>query len=295
MQRTCAGLLTMVILTCAAAAHAGVVIVTESDTMAPAPAPAAGQKPAAAAKPQYRGTMYVDGERVRVEGTSATKNGDMEATVLFRAQPESFVFLDSGDKSYTEMNRDDMKRIGGAIDNARKQMQAQLAKMPPEQRKVVEQAMAGMGGEALTKAAPEKKAVEPAKAVANGSSDKVADRACKGFDVMRGGKKIAEACVAPWSDLGLTAKDVDGLRKMTAFQQQMIAEVNFEGFQAAPGTEAFEVIDQINGFPLRVKTGMDGKRAISMHVVKIERKDVDPKLFQVPQGWTKKELSAEED
>lgn len=291
MQRARGWFLTAVVLTAfAGSADAAVVVLTESETTAPS-----AQGAAKPAKPQYRGTMYLDGERVRIEGTSATKDGEMEGTVLFRAQPESFVFLDAGKKSYTEMTREDAKRIGGAIDSARKQMQAQLAKMSPEQRKVVEQAMAGMGGDVLLKAAPPKQSVEPAKAVANGTTDKVADRACKGFDVTRGGKKIAEACVASWGDLGVSAKDVEGLRKMTAFQQQMLAEVNFDGLQAAPGAEAFEVIDQIQGFPLRVKTGLDGKRPMAMRVVRIERKDVDPKLFTVPQGWTKKDISAADD
>ena len=291
MQRARGWFLTAVVLTAfACAADAAVVVLTESETTAPS-----AQGAAKPAKPQYRGTMYLDGERVRIEGTSATKDGEMEGTVLFRAQPESFVFLNAENRSYTEMTREDAKRIGGAIDSARKQMQAQLAKMSPEQRKVVEQAMAGMGGDVLLKAAPPKKAVEPAKAVANGTTDRVADRACKGFDVTRGGKKIAEACVASWGDLGVSAKDVEGLRKMTAFQQQMLAEVNFDGLQAAPGAEAFEVIDQIQGFPLRVKTGLDGKRPMAMRVVRIERKDVDPKLFTVPQGWTKKDISAADD
>lgn len=290
MQRARGWFLTAVVLTAfASAADAAVVVLTESEATAP-PAPGAAQQ----AKPQYRGTMYLDGERVRIEGTSVTKDGEMEGTVLFRAQPESFVFLDSENKSYTEMTREDAKRIGGALDSARKQMQAQLAKMSPEQRKLVEQAMAGMGGDMLMKAPPPKQAIEPAKAVANGTTDKVADRACKGFDVTRGGKKIAEACVASWGDLGVSQKDVDGLRKMTAFQQQMLAEVNFEGLQAAPGAEAFEVIDQLQGFPLRVKTGLGGKRPMAMRVVKIERKDVDPKLFTVPQGWTKKDLAADD-
>ena len=291
MQHAAVWLVTMVVLVAlAGAADATVVVVTESDELA-APAAQGAAKPAT---PKYRGTMYVDGDRVRIDGTSQTKDGEMEASVLFRAQPESFVFLNKGDKSYTEMTREDAKRIGGAIESARKQMQAQLAKMPPEQRKVVEQAMAGMGTEALMKAPPPKTAIEPAKAVANGTTDKVADRACKGFDVTRGGKKIAEACVASWGDLGISAKDVGGLRKMTLFQQQMMADVNFEGMKAAPGAEAFEVIDQIDGFPLRVKTLGGGKGATGMRVTKIERKDVDPKLFDVPQGWTKNDIAAED-
>ena len=176
---------TVALAALAGAADAAVVVVTESE--GPAAPAAQGAKPA---RPQHRGTMYVDGDRVRIDGSTDTKDGEMEGTVLFRAQPESFVFLNAGDKSYTEMTREDAKRIGGAIDSARKQMQAQLAKMSPEQRKVVEQAMAGMGGDVLLKAAPPKKAVEPAKAVANGTTDRVADRACKGFDVTRGGKKF---------------------------------------------------------------------------------------------------------
>ena len=103
MQRARGWLLTAVVLTAfAGVADAAVVVLTESETTAP---PAQGA--AKPAKPQYRGTMYLDGERVRIEGTSATKDGEMEGTVLFRAQPESFVFLDAGKKSYTEMTRED--------------------------------------------------------------------------------------------------------------------------------------------------------------------------------------------
>ena len=119
---------TVALAALAGAADAAVVVVTESE--GPAAPAAQGAKPA---RPQHRGTMYVDGDRVRIDGSTDTKDGEMEGTVLFRAQPESFVFLNAGDKSYTEMTREDAKRIGGAIENARKQMQAQLAKMPPEQ------------------------------------------------------------------------------------------------------------------------------------------------------------------
>lgn len=268
-------------------AHAGVLVVSESESQTKAPNGAAG-------KPQYRGTMYVEGERVRIEGVSSTKEGEMEGTVLFRAQPESFVFLDSGEKTYTEVTRADAKRIGKTVEMARKQMQDQLAKMSPEQRAVVEQAMAGAGGDLLTKAPPARKPAEPATAVANGSTDKIADRPCRGFDVMRGGKKIAEACIASWADLGVAPADVEALRKMSSFQQQMLAEVNFEGFEAAPGAEAFEVMDQAKGFPLRVRILPEGKRPLTMRVVKFEKKDVDAKLFEVPAGYAKRDLSAEE-
>jgi hypothetical protein len=214
--------------------------------------------------------------------------------VLFRSKPESLVFLNASDKSYMEMTRADAKRIGAAIEGARNQMQAQLQKMTPEQRAIFEQAMAGVGGGALAKAGKPKKAPEPAKVIATGTSDKVGDYSCKGYEVVRGGKKIAEACVAPWSDLGFAQADVEGLRKLAAYQQQLFAEVNFEGLDSAPGAEAFEVMEQLGGFPVRVKTLVEGKPPLSMRVVKVERKDLDPKLFEIPAGYSKRDMATEE-
>lgn len=272
-------------------ASAGVVVFTASEAPKAA-APQAG-KPSAG-KPQYEGQFFVEGDRVRLQGTSTEVDGSSEGTVLFRSKPESLVFLNAGDKSYMEMTRADAKRIGAAIESARNQMQAQLQKMTPEQRAIFEQAMAGVGGGALAKAGKPKKAPEPAKVVATGSSDKVGDFACKGYDVLRGGKKIAEACVTPWADLGFAQADVEGLRKLAAYQQQLFAEVNFEGLDSAPGAEAFEVMEQLGGFPVRVKTLVEGKPPLSMRVVKVERKDIDPKLFEIPPGYSKRDMAAEE-
>jgi len=278
------------VLACAARAGAGVVIVTESET------PDAAQKGAPAAKPKpksrgaetrYKGQLYVEGDRVRMHGTSSDAEGVVEGTVIFRAKPEALLVLNDDEKSYFEITRADAQRIGSAIDTARSQMQAQLEKMPPEQRAMIEQAMEGMGAGALAKAAKPRAPLEPARAVASGGSDTVGAYACRGYDIVRGGKKIAEACVASWSDLGLAPADVDGLRKLAAFQQQMFAEVNWEGMDAAPGAEAFEVMEQINGFPVRVRSIIAGKPPVVMRVVKVERRDLEPTLFQPPAGYAK--------
>lgn len=270
-------------------ARAGVVIVTESE------APDAIAKGSQAAKPakpgktsgdtKYSGRLYVDGDRVRMQGTSSEGGQDSSGTVIFRPDPEALLVLNGDQKSYFEMTRADAKRIGQTIDMARAQMQAQMEKMTPEQRATIEQALSNFGGDMAKggKKAPP----EPAKAISTGTSDTISGYACRGYDIVRGAKKIAEACVASWADLGLAPDDVAGLRKLAAFQQQMFAEVNL-GTDAAPGIEAFEVMDQIKGFPLRVRTMVDGKRPTVMRVVQVERKDIDPKVFQVPAGYTRR-------
>jgi hypothetical protein len=269
-------------------ARAGVVVFTESE-----PSKAAEGAKDKAAKPRYQGQFSVEGDRVRLQGTSNEADGVAEGTVLFQPKPEALIFLDAGDKSYMEMTRADAKRIGASIEAARTQMQAQLEKMTPEQRAVVEQAMASAGGAAMGKAGKPKKAPEPAKASATGASDKVGPYSCRVFDVTRGGKKIAEACVSSWADVGFSQADVDGLKKLATFQHQLFTEVNVEGFEAAPGAEAFEVMDQLQGFPVRVRT-VGGKQPIAMRVVKIERKPLDAKVFDIPAGYTKRSMAEEE-
>jgi len=268
-------------------ARAGVVIVTESE------APDAVAKGSQAAKPgktggdtRYSGRLYVEGDRVRMQGTSSERGQDSSGTVIFQPDPEALLVLNGDQKSYFEMTRADAKRIGQTIDMARAQMQAQMEKMTPEQRATIEQALSNFGAGDVAKGG-KKAPPEPAKAVATGTSDTISGYACRGYDIVRAGKKIAEACVASWADLGVGPDDVAGLRKLAAFQQQMFADVNL-GTDAAPGIEAFEVMDQIKGFPLRVRTMVEGKRPTVMRVVQVERKDIDPKVFQVPAGYTRR-------
>ena len=197
-------------------ARAGVVIVTESE------APAAVAKGPQAAKPgktggdtKYSGRLYVEGDRVRMQGTSSERGEESSGTVIFQPDPEALLVLNGDQKSYFEMTRADAKRIGQTIDMARAQMQAQMEKMTPEQRASIEQALSNMGAGDVAKGG-KKAPPEPAKAIANGASDTISGYACRGYDIVRGAKKIAEACIASWADLGLGPDDVAGLRKLAA-------------------------------------------------------------------------------
>jgi hypothetical protein len=287
MRRTVMVVLTATLLAAAWPARdaaAGVVIVTESE-------PPAGTKAAQAGKSsgdtRYSGRLYVDGDHVRMEGASRQGDEISSGTILYRPDPEALLVLNPERKSYFEMTRADAKRIGGAIDAARAQMLAQMQKLTPEQRAAFQQALDGFGAGDLAKGKA-KTPPEPAKAVATGSSDTIDGHPCRGYDVMRGARKLAEACVASWQELGLAPGDVDGLRKLAAFQEQMFSDVNLGNRDAAPGSEAFEVMDQIKGLPLRVRSFVDPKRPVVMRVVRVDRKDIDPKLFQVPAGYTRR-------
>jgi hypothetical protein len=283
---TTIGLAAALLALLAGDAHAGVVIATESEGAT------GGAKSAQPGKrtdeTSYSGRLYVDGDRVRMEGASRDGKEVSEGALLYRSDPEALLVLDAGQHTYFEMTRADAKRIGSAIDAARSQMLAQMEKLSPEQRAAFQEALDGFGAGDLTKGGKDKTPPEPARAVPTGSSDTISGHACHGFDVVRGNKKIAEACVATWEELGLAPADVAGLRKLATFQEQMLSEVHLGGIDSAPGSEVFAVMDQIKGLPLRVRSFPSGKQPIVMRVVQIDHKEIDPKLFQVPPGYTKR-------
>lgn len=265
-------------LTAATAAFGGVVIVTESEEGA------AGGDASAGKEPELTGRMFVEGDRVRIQGTERDADSEAEGTVIFRPEPPALLVLNDDERSYVEITPADAKRVSSALDAARAQMEAQMAKMPPEQRAMLEKAMAGFGG-APPQAAATKSA--PAKAVATGKSDEVSGFSCREYDVVRDGEKIAQACIAAWKDLGVSAADLAGLKKLAAFQRDMMASMKLGDMAGDPGTEVFEVMEQVGGLPVRVRTTEAGEQPTVMRVVAIEKKDLDPKLFEVPEGYAK--------
>jgi hypothetical protein len=260
-------------LACPSVAGAGVVIVTESEDTA--------KKDAL----RLIGRLYASGRDVRLQGTRSDAEGKASGTVVYRGATDTVVVLNDDQRTYFEITRADAKRLASAVDSARAQIRAQLENLSPEDRAAVEQAMeqfGGLGGE-------EKKKPAPIKAVATGKSSEVGGRSCRQFDVLRGNERIAEACVAPWREVGLQPDDLAALRQLAAFQRDVLQELDWEGLDEAPGAEVFELMEEIGGIPVRVRTMHEGKPLV-LRVIDVQRKDVDPKLFKVPPGYERTAL-----
>ncbi|MEW6272218.1 MAG: hypothetical protein AB1689_23290 [Thermodesulfobacteriota bacterium] len=270
------------------AARAGVVIVTESEPPAKEAASAGEARKASARKGDLHltGRLYASGKDVRLQGTRTDGDGKESGTVLFRGASDTIVVLNDRERTYFEISRADAKRLASSLESVRAQIRAQLETMSPEDRAAVEQAMQEFGGLGNGGA---KKPPQPIKAVATGRTSEVEGRPCRQFDVQRGGKRIAEACVASWRDVGLEPDDLAGVRELAAFQRDVLEQVDWEGLESAPGSEVFELMEEIGGVPVRVRTMHEGK-PIVVRVIDVQRKDIDPELFRVPTGYERTTL-----
>src|SRR3990170_3608288 len=82
-------------------------------------------------------TVYLGKDRMRTE----TKGSGRDQVFIYRGDRKLFWMLDNKEGTYTEMTREDVKKLKGRMDEAMKTYEEQMKNVPPEQRKMMEAMM----------------------------------------------------------------------------------------------------------------------------------------------------------
>ena len=92
--------------------------------------------------PKSKITMYLDAGKLRVD----TQDSENKSILIFDANKQVMWMINPAENSYREMDKAQMDAMGQQMSKAMEQMQAQMANMPPEQRKMMEDMMKGKMG-----------------------------------------------------------------------------------------------------------------------------------------------------
>jgi hypothetical protein len=188
--------------------------------------------------------------------------------------------LDDKRKTYRELDKATMQGYVSQANAAMSQMQDRLAKMPPEQRQMMEKMM---GGNMPGLGAPPKKKVYSSRDT--GKSDTVEGRKCRMWQMLRDGALYEDVCVVPFSSL----PGKENFQK--TFKE--LAEA-FEGLAAAAPNASDETArSAINGYPVRVRPYENGALRGTETVLKTWKEEaIAASMFQVPAGYKKIEMPA---
>ena len=93
-------------------------------------------------KPKSKITLYLDAGKLRVE----SQDSENKSVMIFDASKQVMWMINPGDNTYREMDKAQVDAMGQQMSKAMEQMQAQMANMPPEQRKMMEDMMKGKMG-----------------------------------------------------------------------------------------------------------------------------------------------------
>jgi hypothetical protein len=236
--------------------------------------------------PPVIGTVQIstqDGvSRMEVTSVSDDESGGM----IFREQGREFIAIDHEEKEYYVIDEAAMERIGTQMNSAMQQMQQALEGMPPEQRAMAEQMM-----KQHLPAPAEKPA--PLKVKKTGASDTINGFDCEYYDVQQDGARVRELCITGWDDIDGGREAADSMIAMAAFFEKMA-----EQFSAGSGMDVmgeqrdlFRHMRELEGYPvLSREFDDDGRLESESRLKSAQSRDIDPALFNPPQGYRQKDL-----
>ena len=220
-------------------------------------------------------TIYVDAGKLRVEGENP---GSGKYALIFDQAKQVTWMADLGKGTYMEFTAAQVQGMANQMQSAMRQMEAEMANMPPDQRAMMEQMMKGRMGAMGGGAAPPKTVREKAQGV------KVGAFTCTRYEVLTGGQLSQEVCAAPVGDLKLDPAAYETFKALAEFYEPLTRQIPRGNWTAPSG------LSQIQGFPVQT-ISYEGQRPTSeWRLVSIENRSLDAALFTLPAGLKKTEM-----
>ncbi len=194
--------------------------------------------------------------------------------IIFDGAKQTLFIVDDARKTYAEMTKADVDRVGDQMSAAMAQMQEQMKNMPPEQRAQIEAMMRGRG-------MPGGAASAPKTAYKKVGTDTVGKWTCDKYEGYQDEKKVSELCTVDPKTLGFTAADFQVTKQLAEFFGKLMP-------QGAERIFAIGTPEQqgYSGIPVRT-TLITGDQRTTSELVDVKRETFPPSTFEVPAGYTK--------
>lgn len=217
--------------------------------------------------------IYIAEGKMRVDSST-----DRSGYMIFDSAAKTITIVQPQEKSYMVMDEETLRSMGNAVQQAMKQLESQLANLPPGQReqmrKMMEQQMGGMVG-------GNKPASKP-QIVNTGETRTVAGYDCSVVRMMVDGASKGTACMADYADLGIPETDRQTVRAMTDFSLALTEQF---GDMMPAHMQAMAA----QGYPVQYESTVGGT-AISGSLESVESGELDPGKFEVPDGYSQKSM-----
>jgi len=221
-------------------------------------------------------TISVEGDMLRMDSI----DGKEASQVIFNRVKKLMLIIDHEEKEYTKMDEAQIDKMVKKMEEAKKEMDAQLAKMPAAQRDMMKSMMGGMMTET-------KKSV--IKLVKTSRTDKAAGASCKITELFVDGKKTQEFCVTATSNFKGSDKVLASMKGMSDMFQKLYDSMS----KFLPGVDQvnpFNEISKLNGLPIIVIDFEKGKAVGRSELVSVDSKSFDKSFFKAPKNYKENKI-----
>jgi hypothetical protein len=182
--------------------------------------------------------------------------------------------IDPKERTFTRVDAASLKQAFGGESS---QMEAMIARLPPEKRALMESRMAQM----------KQKAANTEYTFSDtGRSDHSGQYSCRVWQEQRNAQPFAEYCVVPASSLPAGGELETAMKTAIATTTQLIASVP----QIAKQAEHLTLLGKLNGFPVSSRVGHGEEHVLTS----AQAQSLPADKFAIPQGYTEKKLGERE-
>jgi Domain of unknown function (DUF4412) len=213
------------------------------------------------------------------DGNLRAESSDRDGATIFK--DDTLYVLNSKDKTYNAMDRASLQKMAEQISPALKQMQEQLAKLPPEQRAQVEKMM-GQSAPGATK----EKTQEFRK---TSRTDKVAGYSCSYVEMLEDGVLQSEFCVVPTGTLKGSADLMAAAQKMQVMINDMLKSLDSPWLKQMISRQQTNYA-QLGGIPVLTRRFENGKAVAETTLRSIRSESLPASTFEIPPGYTKQDM-----
>jgi hypothetical protein len=202
------------------------------------------------------------------------------------------VILNPAERNFYRMTPETIAQLGqmlGQVNQqmaaAMQQMQQQLANLPPEQREMMERMMR----DRMPNIGAMAQAAMPTMRVEQGGTGTAGDYDCTEYTVFADDQRVQEICAADFGDVPGSDEVEAVLGDMQSFfagLREAMQSPALAGLQTNP----FEIMDQIQGMPVRTRQYLNGTMQQELVLSSAESRSLEADLFEPPTGYTEQSL-----
>ncbi|MEZ4331757.1 MAG: hypothetical protein R3F35_08375 [Myxococcota bacterium] len=228
--------------------------------------------------PVSRAMVFASGRRLRIE---QRRDGAPAPVFVYRGDRGRLYSISDSTRSYVQLEPALLAALGGSsARGARREVDDGLAALPQDQQRAFGHLL---GVASLDPKHPE----EPLVVSRTGGTDAVSGIGCERVELTRGGRLLAEGCIAEWRSVGLTPEDVEVFRSLAELVRNATGSRQPLPIEMVPG-QPLDLVVQFGGLPLVFERAGRAREASAIRVASVERIAGGEALYEVPDGFAQR-------
>lgn len=224
-------------------------------------------------------TIWIEGDRLAAE-PRRPKSQPTRRRVVFQGDRDVLWLLDTRAQTYYQVDPESAAETASQLEGLRRGLDAGLEALGPEQGERVRGLLGDLGERSEATPLPEV-ALRP-----RGEQARHADLACARYDVLSGGTRTGELCMASYGQGPLQRERLRAVPALTRFLARTLPPL-YQAFPSLRSLAPLASLSSLEGVPIHAQTFQGEAPETVTTLQGVTEMLAPPALFELPEGYAR--------